>query len=120
VLIGGANLDAPLNQQPPTLGSEISRGADAAFDCGLAVEPSDSQGFLNCINGRQSDNRQKMGRGYGAFDAGLWYAARSTLRIIMSVVPSELNQAALSVADAELRAAELAAGVTDDDILRAH
>ncbi len=112
----GADLNAPIVPAQPTIGSEILRGADAGFDC-QEGNPLDDGAFLGCIESRQSDNRQKMGRGYEAFDAGLWFEASQHLQ--SAVRAGAMVQSDLDVADAGLRAAERAIGVTDGDVVRA-
>jgi len=51
-----AKLNAPVLRQP-TVGSEIDRGQDAGFECGLHNLTNFSR-FVACINGAIADNRQ--------------------------------------------------------------
>ena len=112
-----ANLDAPLKPAPPTLGSEIRRGADAAFACRLRrADPLDGEALLACLDRAQGANRQSMGRGYEAFDAGLWLIARDAFDELARVAPSDLARSEAAVAAVGLREAERVAGVTDEDV----
>lgn len=83
-----ADLDAPLTPQPPTLRSEISRGADAAFDCELkndGAAEAEVSGYYQCIEDVSSANRQRLGQGYEAFNAGLYARAERQLGIVQQV-----------------------------------
>lgn len=119
-LASAADLDAPLKPQPPTLRSEIKRGADAGRECeGRFGDDLSGQALLACLNEAQTDNRQRMGRGYEAFEAGLWFRGRERLAIAVKVAPSAFSSGALGVAASSLRSAELGAGVSDDDVVKA-
>ena len=117
----GADLRRPVKPAPPTLLSEIRRGADAAFGCQIAnsAHPLESEPLLQCLREQQRTNRQQMGRGYGAFESGLWFAGRGRLRGLVAVAPSARAASSLDVAVAGLREAELVLGVSDDDVWRA-
>ncbi len=52
-----SKLDAPISRQP-TVGSEIDRGQDAAFDCGLH-NLTNFAAFVACMNDVITVNRQK-------------------------------------------------------------
>ncbi|WP_298261680.1 hypothetical protein [Bradyrhizobium sp.] len=52
-----SKLNAPISRQP-TVGSEIDRGQDAAFDCGLHNLTNFAE-FVACLNDIVTANRQK-------------------------------------------------------------
>lgn len=115
-----ANLDAPMKPRPPTLRSEIKRGADAELDCSLHLpDVLDGEALLDCLDHVQSANRQSMGRGYEAFDAGLWYMGLADFRNLESVAPSDLVASESKVAEAGLRESEQAISATDAEVDRA-
>lgn len=120
-------LDAPVPPAAPTIGSEIRRGADAGFDCELHnTLPEDSESFFDCIEGAHTNNRQRMGQGYEAFDAGLYYHARQNMQIVADVTSkSTLDydhdgiSRELDLMDGQLKEAMLALHVSEDDVRRA-
>ena len=80
-------LDAPLPTSAPTIGSEIKRGADAGNRCAdLFTMPTRADGFMNCIDARQSANRQAMGTGYEAYDVGIYFVAKMNLNVSIEVL----------------------------------
>lgn len=117
----GATRRAPPKPAAPPPGPEIRRGADAAFGCQISnsERPMDTAAYLQCVQGQQRANRQQMGRGFEAFDTGLWYTARVRLRGLDAVVPSGLAKSNLDTASAGLAVAQQASGVTDGDVWRA-
>lgn len=80
-------LDAPITPKAPTVGSEIHRGADAANACEADNSgPFKVDGFYECVQHAHDDNRQRMGAGFEAFDAGLYYVAKRNLTIDFQVL----------------------------------
>lgn len=74
-------LDSPVTPRPPTIGSEIDRGKDAATSC-LNPRPFDLDYIGRCIDKAHDDNRQKMGQGFDAFDAGFYFTAWLDLQVM--------------------------------------
>lgn len=69
-----ASLDTPLAQQPPTLRTEIKRGGDIAFQCGLDAR-GDEEIKRHCVEHAQLANEQGAATRHDAFDAGLYFSA---------------------------------------------
>lgn len=69
-----ANLNAPVSRQP-TVGSEIQRGNEAAFDCSLHYL-TDLRKFIVCMNDLIETNRQKSTLSE-PFELGLYLQALS-------------------------------------------
>lgn len=122
-----ADLDAPLTPKPPTLRSEIRRGADAANECvrqyGSVLNP-DPLG--DCIDARHSRNIQQMGDGYLAFDVGLYYVATSKEQIYLHVLDN--NGAGIDITTLRLtldrhagsyRRDKVTLGLTETDVVMA-
>ena len=71
----------------PAVRAEIERGANAALDCYLRTPAlTQSAAFAACAQQAHSDNRQRVGQGYAAFDAGLYFRAAQYLRIKIEVL----------------------------------
>ena len=68
------DLNAPINTTP-TVGTEIKRGMDAAFQCPITVDPLS---FSGCIFNFETQNRQKV-VDYQPFDLGLFFEAWALL-----------------------------------------
>lgn len=64
------DLNAAVNDKP-TVGSEISRGSAAAFDCTLHSGP-DTWKLSNCINSTAEADRQRHST-YLPFEAGIYF-----------------------------------------------
>lgn len=92
--------DAATQPVAPAVRSEIERGASAAFACyarfSALVQSAD---FAACAQKAHADNRQRMGAGYEAFDAGLYFRAAQFIRIKIEVLqngdPGNSNLATL-------------------------
>jgi hypothetical protein len=110
-----ADLNAPVRPVQPTIGSEIKRGADAAVTCDEAVNStSRPERFADCVDAAAAANRQRMGSGYEAFDAGLYFIARKYLAIVLPA-----GSATVQAADAGYRSACRSIGATDAEVERA-
>lgn len=71
----------------PAVRSEIERGASAAFDCYARFSAlTQSADFGACAQRAHTDNQQRMGQGYEAFDAGLYFRAAQYIRIKIEVL----------------------------------
>jgi hypothetical protein len=71
----------------PGVRSEVERGASAAFDCYARFSAlTQSADFAACAQRAHADNQQRMGRGYEAFDAGLYFRAAQYIRIKIEVL----------------------------------
>ena len=120
-LASAADLGAPLVPKPPTLGSEIHRGADAAIACHALSPILQTADYRACIEAAHDRNRQAMGRGYEAFDAGLYFEEKRSLDIVLQVISARGGDVSLLRGDADLAnslydAARDAIGVTDDQV----
>lgn len=121
----GADMNAPLVQSAPTLGSEVHRGADAADACRRVDVVTDLQGYEDCIDAAHDRNRQAMGTAYEAFDAGLYYKERRTLQILLGIeaknpiMDGALLGAAFNLADARYQSARDRIGATDEQVMLA-
>jgi hypothetical protein len=69
------NLNAPLSRQP-TVGSEIDRGQEASFECGLK-NLVDLLAFINCVDRSLLLNKQKATLS-DPYEFGLYVRAFST------------------------------------------
>lgn len=79
-------LNAPIQPPMPTVGSEIKRGADAADRCStLYTMPTGADGFVACVDARQSANRQSAGT-YEAFDVGLYFMAKANMGVAIDIL----------------------------------
>jgi hypothetical protein len=123
VAAGGDNpLDKPVTSQP-TVRSEIKRGWDAAFDCGLKGGPFEIEAAADCFDAAQRENRQKMSTGYEPFAVGCYFGAWSHFRIVADVLKSHpVGNAATAEHRAEgfwksYRENAKSLGLTDDDVL---
>lgn len=77
----------PDPQVPSAIRAEIERGANAALDCYLRFPAlTKSADFAGCVQETHADNRQRMGTGYEAFDAGLYFRAAQYIRIKIEVL----------------------------------
>ena len=71
----------------PAVRAEIERGASAAFDCYAHFSAlTQSAGFGACVQETHAGNQQRMGKGYEAFDAGLYFRAAQYMRIKIEVL----------------------------------
>lgn len=113
-------LDAPVRPRAPTVGSEIHRGADAAIACHELSPITNLDGYRGCIDAAHNQNRQAMGTGYAAFDAGLYFKEAQTLGIVLKVLSSHADVSLLrmdaDLADALYHSARNEVGVTDDQV----
>lgn len=117
-------LNAPIPPPTLTVGSEIKRGADAADRCSTVfVLPTKSDGFIDCIDVRQSTNRQTMGNGYEAYDAGLYFMAKMNIGVALEILSKRgrdvgVLQAKLNVYDVRYRQARDKLGLGDSEVQR--
>jgi len=115
-------MNAPLTPQPPTLGSEVHRGADAAEACARLDPVMNPQGYAGCIDAAHEQNRQTMGSAYEAFDAGLYFVERRKFQILVGLAAKStllnrpLLQSDFGLADAHYREARDRIGATDDQV----
>jgi hypothetical protein len=84
----------------PAVRAAIERGADAALDCYLRFSAlTKSADFAACAQQARADNQKRMGQGYEAFDAGLYFRAAQYIRIKIEVLqdgdPGNSNLATL-------------------------
>lgn len=118
-------LNAPIQPSTPTVGSEIKRGADAAERCSaLFTMPTNAAAFTNCIDSRQSSNRQTMGTGYEAYDVGIYFVAKMNLNVAIDVLgesrpETRVIQAKNNLYDVYYRQARDKLNLTDADAQRA-
>jgi hypothetical protein len=62
--------------------SEIERGASAALDCYQRFPAlTQAADFAGCVQEVHASNRRRVGTGYEAFDAGLYFRAAQFIRI---------------------------------------
>jgi hypothetical protein len=79
--------DATTAPVAPAVRAEIERGADAAYACYLRFSAlTQSAGFAACVQATHTGNQQRMGKGYEAFDAGLYFRAAQYIRIKLEVL----------------------------------
>ncbi|HEY5072866.1 MAG TPA: hypothetical protein VII63_12640 [Caulobacteraceae bacterium] len=79
--------DASIPAAVPTVGSEIHRGAAAAFVCYLRFSGlRQAADFTGCVQEAHTRNQQRVGEGYEAFDAGLYFRAAQFIRIKVEVL----------------------------------
>ena len=115
-------LNAPILPSTPTVGSEIKRGADAGDRCAdLFRMPTRADRFINCIDARQSSNRQSMGTGYEAFDLGIYQTARMNLKVAIEVGGggNGVLQAKLNLYEVYYRQTRDKLQLTDSEVQRA-
>lgn len=123
------SLDAPMVAAGPTIRSEIMRGSDAADDCDKSFDLARQlQEWRDCIDAAHSANRQRMGTGFEAFDAGLYWQARFQLATTAKVLKEHpyldrydsehalLVKSALNVEDGNYQLAKSALKLTDQQI----
>lgn len=127
-IAGGAisgPLDAPVLPRTPTVGSEIHRGADAAAACHPLNAVEAPQAYVECIEDAHNQNRQAMGSGFEAFDAGLYFKARRQFEILVRLTAKDpLGNAALirsdfDMEDARYQIARDKLGLTDAQVMMA-
>lgn len=122
-----ADLNAPLKSSPPTIASEIRRGADGAGDCWLRRgEDLTGEAPLRCAEAAASANRQALRTNFEPFNAGLYFAMRKDLRILVGALETPparfdttLAKSSLDVAAAGYREAAAALGVTESQVCHA-
>jgi hypothetical protein len=70
-VVGAADLNAPIETKP-TVGSEIRRGTEAAFDCFSrnVMSPFDAE---ECTSNVEAQNRQRLQAGFEPFSLGAYY-----------------------------------------------
>jgi hypothetical protein len=70
-VVDAADLNAPIEAKP-TVGSEIKRGTEAAFDCFSrnVMVPFDAE---ECTSNVESQNRQRLMAGFEPFSLGAYY-----------------------------------------------
>lgn len=83
--------------------------------------PTRADGFINCIDARQSSNRQSMGTGYEAFDLGIYHTARMNLKVAIEVRGGDngMLQAKFNLYDVYYRQAREKLQLTDSEVQRA-
>lgn len=119
-----SGLNAPIAPSTPTVGGEIRRGADSGNRCAdLFAMPTRADGFMNCIDARQSSNRQSMGTGYEAYDVGIYFVAKMNLNVAIEVLggnrpENRVLQAKLNLYDVYYRQARDKLHLTDADAQR--
>lgn len=115
-------LDAPIKPSTPTVGSEIKRGSDAVFQCGMIyVSPLEVQAFARCVGDQELTNRNEMKSGYEAFNTGLYFAARKYAQISLNVLTDHGEPAAgvdsiIERFDIGLRNSSQKFGLTDEQL----
>jgi len=72
-LATAADLDAPLTMRV-TVGSEIQRGRQAAFECMLHGEVTNPSNIIGCVDAEDVENRHGYVDG-SAFSLGLYFRA---------------------------------------------
>lgn len=123
---GAADMNAPLNDKP-TVGSEVSRGQDAAFHCGLDFL-SDTPAVAGCVFRAVAQNKQLHANTL-PFEVGVFYGAWCEMRNSVKTdieLASTNSVAAAHLPDAEqeelsmytvMRHDQAQAGITDDQLL---
>jgi hypothetical protein len=106
--------DAAIPPIAPAVRAEIDRGADAAFDCYQRFSGlTQASGFAACVQETHAGNQQRMGKGFEAFDAGLYFRAAQYIRIKIEVLqdgdPTNSNMADLTTVLGPLETASDAA-----------
>ncbi|HEY4115418.1 MAG TPA: hypothetical protein VGM17_15285 [Rhizomicrobium sp.] len=91
-----ADLNALLNDQP-TIGSEVSRGAAASFQCELNHE-ADSVAFGKCVSDAANADEQRH-PDYAAFELGLYWQEC----VLRSIILGGDKQGHMLLDDVELR-----------------
>jgi len=120
-----AGLDVPIAPTTPTVRSEIKRGADTVDRCSRQyVLPTYMDGFVGCVDAAQSNNRRDMKAGYEAFDAGLYFMAKTNLGVDVDILSesgrdASLLRARFNLFDVRYRQARDALHLTDADVSRA-